>query len=83
MAINLTNLNGEDLGGWRVVFNDDDVDCPFSNNLSITRASSGDTWEIEAGTLDYACLKRTTGGGSFEFNGYYRMPFKITVVLSP
>ena len=83
MAINLTNLNGIDLGGWRVIFNDDDADCEGSSNISITRASSGNEWEIEAGTTVYACLKRTTGGGSFEFAGLYRMPFKITVVLSP
>jgi len=84
MAINLTNLNGIDLGGWRVVFNDDDADCEGSDNISITRAISGNEWEIEAGPTDYACLKRTTGGGSFEFNGLYRMPFKIRVeLLSP
>ena len=46
-------------------------------SLVLATRTAQDTWEIEAGLTDLACLTAVTGE---EFRGRYRMPFLITVV---
>ena len=72
------NLNSIELGEWHLVFNPFDADCSQSSTVTIERTGA-DTWEIEAGANDLACLKQSKGGGEFTFSGRYRMPFKFTV----
>ncbi len=67
-------------GSWKLHFDPLDLDCPGSSNITVSRVGA-DTWEIEAGLSDVACLERRSDvrGVDFEFVGRYRMPFKITV----
>ena len=75
VGFNLTSVEG---GDWRLFFNPSKTDCQGSSTITITRIDT-DTWEIEAGVNDVACLAKQAGGGVLEFSGLYHMPFKITV----
>lgn len=74
-------------GEWRLFFDPSNMKCQGSSTITVTRtgaetdpATGLDTWEIEAGENDVACLAKVVGGRVFlEFSGLYRMPFKITV----
>ena len=74
-GFSLSSVGG---GDWRIFFNPSNVDCPGSSTISITRIDSN-TWEIEAGENDVACLAKQASGGVVEFRGLYHIPFKITV----
>ena len=75
MGLDLTSVGG---GVWSLFFDPLDDRCPGSTNITVRRIAA-DTWEIEAGTDDVACLVEVVGGGEFLFSGRYHMPFKITV----
>ena len=75
VALDLTSVGG---GVWSLFFDPLDDRCPGSTNITVRRIAA-DTWEIEAGTDDVACLVEVVGGGEFLFSGRYHMPFKITV----
>ena len=64
---------------WTVRFNS--AMYPGSTELTVTRTAT-DTWVVEVGASDIAELvSTTTSGRSVTVNeGYYSMPFKITVV---
>ena len=73
-------------GEWRLFFDPSNMKCQGSSTITVTRtgaetdpATGLDTWEIEAGENDVACLAKQAGGGVLEFSGLYRMSFKITV----
>ena len=76
-------LNFADPGGrsllWTVRFNS--AMYPGSTELTVTRTATN-TWVVEASVSDVAELvSTTTSGRSVTVNeGYYSMPFKITVV---
>ena len=65
-------------GLWQLFFNPSDDRCLGSSTVMVTR-SDADTWEIEAGPTDNACLAEHGGGGNLIFSGLYHMPFKIIV----
>ncbi len=75
VALDLTSIEG---GLWNLLFDPSNADCPGSSAVSVTRTGA-DTWEIEAGPSDVACLGELAGGGDLIFSGRYHMPFKITV----
>ena len=72
------NLNSEDLGLWQLFFDPSDARCSGSTYITVRRIDT-DTWGIEAGPDDVACLMEQSGGGEHIFSGLYHMPFKITV----
>ncbi len=75
IAIDLSN-SGE--GVWQLFFDPSDARCIGSSTITVTRMDA-DTWAIEAGLNDVACLAKQGGGGEFLFSGLYRMPFKVIV----
>jgi len=73
-------------GEWRLFFDPSKMKCQGSSTITVTRtgaetdpATGLDTWEIEAGENDVACLAKQASGGVVEFRGLYHIPFKITV----
>ncbi len=74
------DLNSVDLGLWQLFFGP--VKCEDSTNITVRRIDA-DSWEIEAGLDDIACLAENVGGGELMFSGLYHMPFKITVQAIP
>ena len=73
-------------GEWRLFFYPSNMKCQGSSTITVTRtgaetdpATGLDTWEIEAGENDVACLGKVAGGRVLEFSGFYHMPFKMTV----
>lgn len=63
---------------WELVFAPSR--CSDSTTIDITRAGENlDTWVIQAGPLDVACLLKRGNGHSVTFHGLYLMPFMITV----
>ena len=71
---NLSEVGG---GLWLLFFDPSNADCPGSSNITVRRIDI-DTWEIEAGLTDVACLAEQVGVDLI-FSGLYHMPFKITV----
>ena len=67
---------------WSLFFDPLNADCPGSTNITVRRIDT-ETWEIEAGPDDVACLVEVASGGEFTFSGSYHMPFKITVQAIP
>ena len=76
------DLRSVDLGIWRLFFDPSNDRCEGSTNITVRRVAA-DTWEIEAGPDDVACLVEVVGGGEFIFSGSYHMLFKITVQVIP
>ncbi len=72
------NLGSVGLGLWNLLFDPFNADCPGSSTITVTRTGA-DTWVIEAGPSDVACLGELAGGGDLIFSGRYHMPFKILV----
>ena len=72
------NLGSVGLGLWNLLFDPFNADCPGSSTITVTRTGA-DTWVIEAGPSDVACLGELVGGGDLIFSGRYQMPFKILV----
>ncbi len=68
---------GKEVGIWRLFFDPLREDCQ-GNNIGVTR-DNADTWVIEAGQNDFACLGEQVGANEFISRGLYSMPFKITV----
>ena len=60
----------------RFFFDPSDDSCPGSTTITV-RHTGPDTWEIEAGPDDVACLRE--GGHDSIQRGLYHMPFKFTV----
>ena len=75
----MTVKPAEDGSSWRLFFDPSDSRCPGSSNVIVTRIDT-ETWEIEAGLSDVACLAEQPGKG-LVFSGLYYMPFKITVQI--
>ena len=82
------NLDLDLVGGgvWVLVFDNDGFGiCPKgigkNSDINVKRIGSADEWEIEATSLDVACLvKNDQGAMDLIFSGLYKMPFKMTVV---
>ncbi len=72
------NLDSVENGLWQIFFDPLSDNCSGSTFVTVERISV-DSWEIEAGLDDVACLAELGGGGEFIFSGLYHMPFKITV----
>lgn len=72
------NLDSVENGLWQIFFDPFNADCSGSTFVTVERIDI-DTWEIEAGPDDVACLREQAGGGEHIFSGLYHMPFKITV----
>ena len=70
------NLDSVENGLWQVFFDPSNADCPGSTYVTVERINV-DTWEIEAGPDDVACLREQSGGGEHIFSGLYHMPFQI------
>ena len=75
IALDLTSAEGR---LWQLFFDPSDDRCPGSTYITVRRIDA-DTWEIEAGPNDFACLAEIAGGAEFIFSGLNHMPFKITV----
>ncbi len=72
-------------GFWRLDFRPNDIEgCEgSSSSISVTRTAD-DTWVIEAGPTNIACLLQPGEKlNTFKFSGRYHMPFEITLVSSP
>ena len=80
LNIDLTKTGG---GYWTLRWALDFENCPagVSSPVTVTRTAA-DIWEIEAFPNDLACLGEFVGG-KWEFRGFYRMPFLMTVVPEP
>ena len=76
------NLDSVENGLWQIFFDPSNANCSGSTFVTVERISA-DSWEIEAGTDDVACLTEQAGGGEKIFSGLYHMPFKITVQAIP
>ena len=74
------NLDSVENGLWRIFFDPLNDRCEGSTFITVRRVAA-DTWEIEAGLTDVACLVEVVGGGEFIFSGSYHMPFKITIKI--
>lgn len=76
----LMTLKPEGSGSRRLFFDPLDDRCSGSSYITVRRIDT-DTWEIEAGPDDVACLANQTGTGKDKlvFSGLYHMPFKIIV----
>jgi len=76
--LNFTDPSGRAIL-WTVRFNS--ADYPGSTNLRVTRVDTN-TWIVEATAADLAELVSvSTSGRNVTTNeGYYSMPFKLTVV---
>ena len=74
------NLNNNDGGNWRILFdfNPSDLDCPDSLPVTVTHPDT-DTWVIEADKDAVACLKLLDPGGvgTGEPMGLFHMTFQI------
>lgn len=64
--------------GWFVLFDPFAADCEGTSSIAVSRPSA-DSWVIEAGESDVACLVRVLRGNKTEFSGRHRMPFQVTV----
>ncbi len=74
------NLDSVENGLWQLFFDPSNADCSGSTFVTVERISA-DTWEIEAGPDDVACLREQSGGGEHIFSGLYHMPFKFTIKI--
>ena len=72
------NLDSVENGLWQIRFDPSNANCSGSTFVTVERISA-DTWEIEAGPEDVACLTKQAGGGEHIFSGLYHMPFKFTI----
>ena len=76
IVINLGIIGG---GGWRLNFDPLNSECTGDSTIGVTRTEL-DTWVIDAGQSDVACLTGNLGGGAdYVFSGLYHMPFELTV----
>ena len=78
--IMMLNLDSVENGLWQVFFDPFNANCSDSTFVTVERINA-DTWEIEAGLDDVACLTKQAGGGEHIFSGLYHMPFKMTVKI--
>ncbi len=76
--IMMLNLDSVENGLWQIFFDPFNANCSESTFVTVERINV-DTWEIEAGLDDVACLMKQAGGGEMIFSGLYHMPFKMTV----
>lgn len=67
-------------GQWQIFFDPFNAICSDSTFVTVERINV-DTWEIEAGPDDIACLRKQAGGGEHIFSGLYHMPFKFTIKI--
>ena len=74
------NLDSVENGLWQIRFDPSNANCSGSTFVTGERISA-DTWEIEAGPEDVACLTKRAGGGEHIFSGLYHMPFKFTIKI--
>ena len=76
----MLDLDSVEKGQWQIFFDPFNANCSESTFVTVERISV-DTWEIEAGLDDVACLKEQAGGGEMIFSGLYHMPFKFTIKI--
>ncbi len=76
----MLDLDTVENGSWQIRFDPSNADCSDSTFVTVERINV-DTWEIEAGLDDVACLTKQAGGGEHIFSGLYHMPFKLTIKI--